>query len=98
MQEMKINSEQRKAIEHGEGPLLVIAGPGSGKTSVITQRIVHLLQKAPGLFPENILALTYTRKAAEEMKARVSAALGETPTLPHISTFHSLCEEILQEN
>ncbi|MHB8652774.1 MAG: ATP-dependent helicase [Terriglobia bacterium] len=95
---MKLNPEQRKAIVHGEGPLLVIAGPGSGKTSVITQRIVHLLQRVSGLLPENILALTYTRKAAEEMKARVSAALGETPGLPHISTFHSLCEEILQEN
>lgn len=98
MQEMKLNPEQRKAIEHGEGPLLVIAGPGSGKTSVITARIFQLLRDVPGLLPENILALTYTRKAAEEMKARVSAALGESPGLPHISTFHSLCEEILQEN
>src|SRR5271169_1729945 len=95
---MKLNSEQRVAVEHGEGPLLVIAGPGSGKTRAITNRIVHLLQSGRGLRPENILALTYTKKAAEEMKVRVSAMLGEQSAAPHISTFHSLCEQVLQEN
>lgn len=98
MQELTLNPEQRKAVEHGEGPLLVIAGPGSGKTSAVTGRIIRLLRVVPGLQPANILALTYTRKAAEEMKVRVSEALGSPQVLPHISTFHSLCEKILQEN
>jgi ATP-dependent DNA helicase UvrD/PcrA len=93
----KLNPEQRKAVEHVEGPLLVIAGPGSGKTRVITQRIVHLLGHVPGLRPENILALTFTDKAAAEMKARVSAALPDLETAPHISTFHSLCYHVLRQ-
>jgi len=98
MQEPTVNPEQRQAVEHGEGPLLVVAGPGSGKTSVVTGRIIHLLREVPGVKPENILALTYTRKAAEEMKERVSEAIGKPAASPHISTFHSLCEQILQEN
>jgi len=91
----KLNPEQRKAVEHGEGPLLVIAGPGSGKTRVITQRIVHLLENAPDLLPENILALTFTEKAAAEMKSRVTKELPGFDTSPHISTFHSFCYGVL---
>jgi DNA helicase II / ATP-dependent DNA helicase PcrA len=91
------NAEQREAIEHGEGPLLVIAGPGSGKTRVITERIVHLLNHVPGLLPEQILAVTYTDKAAGEMKHRVTRALPGLETTPHISTFHAFCYEILRE-
>ena len=112
----KLNPEQLKAVEHGEGPLLIIAGPGSGKTRVITQRIVHLLTgsggaaeepallpdfKTParqseeysgaGIQPENILALTFTEKAAREMQRRVREALPELEALPHISTFHAFC-------
>jgi ATP-dependent DNA helicase UvrD/PcrA len=96
MREMELNPEQRKAIEHGEGPLLVIAGPGSGKTRVITQRIVRLLQATPGLRPEQILALTYTDKATAEMKNRVSKALPELTTSPMISTFHAFCYHVLR--
>ena len=62
---LKLNSEQLQAVEHHDGPLLVIAGPGSGKTRVITQRIVHLLEHAPGLEPQNILALTLRRRLPE---------------------------------
>src|SRR5438876_1004127 len=98
MPDFKLNREQLSAVEHGEGPLLVIAGPGSGKTFAITSRIVHLLRQVRGLRPENILALTYTRKAAEEMRRRVSKELGDPDVLPHISTFHALCEKVLQEN
>ncbi len=92
-----LNPEQRKAVEHGDGPLLVIAGPGSGKTRVITTRIVNLLEKVPGLRPENILALTFTDKAAGEMKSRVKEALPDLDTSPHISTFHAFCYSVLRQ-
>ncbi len=97
MQELKLNPEQRKAIEHGEGPLLIIAGPGSGKTRVITQRIVHLLQTVPGLQPQNILALTFTDKATAEMKGRVSKALPDLSASPFISTFHAFSYHVLRK-
>jgi ATP-dependent DNA helicase UvrD/PcrA len=92
-----LNPEQRKAVEHGEGPLLVIAGPGSGKTRVITQRIVSLLENVPGLQPENILALTFTDKAAGEMKSRVDHELPGLDASPQISTFHSFCYGVLRK-
>lgn len=94
---LELDSEQRKAVEHGEGPLLIIAGPGSGKTRVITQRIVYLLKTVPGLQPANILAVTFTEKAAENMKALVREELGAQTTSPHISTFHSFCYEVLRK-
>ncbi len=94
---IELNPQQRKAVEHGEGPLLVIAGPGSGKTRVITERIVHLLARGDGAAPQNILALTFTDKAAGEMKRRVSAALPGLSSSPHISTFHAFCYQLLRE-
>ena len=94
---LELNPEQREAIEHGEGPLLVVAGPGSGKTRAITERIVHLLQHVPGLQPEQILAVTFTEKAAGEMKHRVTKTLPDLQDPPHISTFHSFCYQILRE-
>ena len=94
---LELNAEQREAIEHGDGPLLVIAGPGSGKTRVITERIVHLLDHVLGLQPEQILAVTYTDKAAGQMKHRVAQALPGLESSPHISTFHAFCYEILRE-
>lgn len=99
-----LNPEQKLAAEHGEGPLLVIAGPGTGKTRVITERIVYLLQNSaassvtPALKPENVLALTFTEKAAGEMKHRVAAALPSLETSPHISTFHAFCLETLRKH
>ena len=72
-----LNAEQRAAVEHGEGPLLVVAGAGTGKTRVITERIRRLLEADPELAGENILGLTFTDKAAEEMKYRVVKAAGE---------------------
>jgi DNA helicase-2/ATP-dependent DNA helicase PcrA len=92
-----LNPEQRQAVEHGAGPLLVIAGPGSGKTRVITERIVHLLEITPHLQPENILALTFTDKAAGEMKRRVRESLPEMETAPFIATFHAFCYHVLRE-
>src|SRR6266571_3500029 len=93
----ELNAAQRRAIEHGEGPLLVIAGAGTGKTRVITERIRQLLVSDPNLSGENILGLTFTRKAAGEMKARVVKAVGERAKDVTLATFHSFCEGLLTE-
>jgi ATP-dependent DNA helicase UvrD/PcrA len=94
---LKFNEAQRRAITHGEGPLLVIAGAGTGKTRVITERIRHLLQTDASLSGENILGLTFTKKAAGEMKARVVKATGERGKNVTLATFHSFCESLLKE-
>jgi DNA helicase-2/ATP-dependent DNA helicase PcrA len=93
-----LNAEQRAAVEHGEGPLLVVAGAGTGKTRVITERIRRLLEENPELSGENILGLTFTDKAAGEMKHRVVKAVGERAEGVWLSTFHKFClEKILRE-
>jgi len=94
---LKLNEAQRRAITHGAGPLLVIAGAGTGKTRVITERIRHLLETDSSLLGENILGLTFTKKAAGEMKSRVVKAVGERGKDVVLSTFHSFCETILKE-
>ncbi len=91
------NEAQRRAITHGEGPLLVIAGAGTGKTRVITERIRHLLESDASLLGENILGLTFTKKAAGEMKASVVKAVGERGKDVVLATFHSFCETLLKE-
>ena len=88
-----LNAEQRAAVEHGAGPLLVVAGAGTGKTRVITERIRHLLESNPELAGENILGLTFTDKAANEMKHRVVKAIGERAEGVWLSTFHKFCFE-----
>jgi len=93
-----LNAEQRAAVEHGAGPLLVVAGAGTGKTRVITERIRRLLEENPELAGENILGLTFTDKAAGEMKHRVVRAVGERAEGVWLSTFHKFClEKILRE-
>src|ERR1700733_5582090 len=72
-----LNPEQRAAVRHGEGPLMVVAGAGTGKTRVITERIRYLLETQPELDGREILGLTFTEKAAAEMKHRVTKAVGE---------------------
>ena len=94
---LQLNEAQRRAITHGEGPLLVIAGAGTGKTRVITERIRHLLESDDSLLGENILGLTFTKKAAGEMKARVVKAVGERGKDVVLATFHSFCETLLKE-
>src|ERR1700674_3771675 len=88
-----LNADQRAAVEHGEGPLLVVAGAGTGKTRVITERIRNLLETDPELSGGNILGLTFTDKAAGEMLSRVRKAVGERAEGVWLSTFHKFCLE-----
>jgi DNA helicase-2/ATP-dependent DNA helicase PcrA len=90
-----LNPEQAEAVTHGDGPLLVVAGAGSGKTRVLTHRIAHLISDR-GLSPFEILAITFTNKAADEMKARVAALVGPVAARMWVSTFHSACVRILR--
>jgi DNA helicase-2/ATP-dependent DNA helicase PcrA len=92
-----MNEAQRRAITHRDGPLLVIAGAGTGKTRVITERIRHLLESDPTLSGENILGLTFTLKSAGEMKARVVKAAGERGKDVTLKTFHAFCESLLKD-
>ncbi len=94
---LTVNEAQRRAITHGDGPLLVIAGAGTGKTRVITERIRHLLQSDSALSGENILGLTFTDKAAGEMKARVVRTVGERARDVTLKTFHAFCESLLKD-
>ncbi len=93
-----LNVEQRKAVENTEGPTLIVAGAGAGKTKTLTTRIVYLIHK--GIDPRNILAITFTNKAAREMRERVDKLLHEDKieTTPLLTTFHSLGVSILREN
>lgn len=105
---MSLNEAQQKAVRHTNGPLMVLAGAGAGKTRVITHRIAHLIEN--GASPQSILAVTFTNKAAKEMRERVHKILEHTTSLnrpvsyvasgnayPFVATFHSLCVHILRE-
>ena len=91
-----LNKEQKEAVLYNQGPLLIIAGAGTGKTTVITRRIAHLIEK--GIKPNEILGVTFTDKAAGEMEERVDRLLPYGYTDLWISTFHSFCERVLKEH
>ena len=92
----KLNKEQKEAVLHGKGPMLIVAGAGTGKTTVITQRIVNLIEKELAK-PEEILAVTFTEKAAAEMAERVDRLLDIGYADLWISTFHAFCERVLRD-
>ena len=87
---------QRDAAKHFEGPLLIVAGPGSGKTRVLVERVAYLVKKK-NVVPENVLVITFTVKAAEELKARLSKCIGPEVKSMQVSTIHSFCHEILRD-
>ena len=91
----ELNNKQKEAVENTEGPVLVIAGAGSGKTKVLTHKIAFLIQEKQ-VKPWNILAITFTNKAANEMKQRVEKLVGEASQEMWLGTFHSICVRILR--
>ena len=93
-----LNDAQKRAVDHHEGPLLVVAGAGSGKTRALTHRIAHLIGEH-GTDPAQILAVTFTNKAAREMKERVGSMLGQPAEgMPWLGTFHSVCVKLLRRH
>ena len=99
--EKKISINQEKAIRHGNGPCIVLSGPGSGKTFVLTNRILNLICEY-GISPENVLVITFTRAAANEMKSRFKILLRDNAIklndMPSFGTFHSIFFEILKND
>ena len=95
---LNLNEKQQEAVSHLEGPVLIVAGAGSGKTKVLTSRIAHIIGTHKA-FSSQILAVTFTNKAAKEMQTRVSKLLNKNATgLPWLGTFHSISAKILRKH
>lgn len=96
-----LNDQQRRAVEHGDGPLLILAGAGSGKTKTLTHRIAYLVRER-GVLPSRILAVTFTNKAAREMRERIAqlleASADDRQFMPWMGTFHSICVRLLRRD
>ena len=93
-----LNEKQKEAVLSLDGPLLIVAGAGSGKTKVLISRIAHIIEKK-NAYPNQILAVTFTNKAAKEMQNRVSKILGSTAVgLSWLGTFHSICAKLLRKH
>ena len=93
-----LNKAQKEAVTHLDGPLLIVAGAGSGKTKVLTTRIANIIKEKKA-YPNQILAVTFTNKAAKEMQTRVSKILGASATgLSWLGTFHSICAKLLRKH
>jgi DNA helicase-2/ATP-dependent DNA helicase PcrA len=92
----RLNTSQRRAANHPGGALLIIAGPGTGKTLTLTHRIAHLIMDK-GVLPQHVLAVTFTNKAAAQMRTRLNQLMGDPPVLPLVATFHSFCLGILND-
>jgi DNA helicase-2/ATP-dependent DNA helicase PcrA len=97
MLEVKLNAAQREAVEYSGGPLMVLAGAGSGKTRVLTSRLAHLVQSR-NVPPNRVLAVTFTNRAADEMRGRVAQLLGRDPAGLWIGTFHSIAARLLRRD
>ena len=95
---INLNNSQKEAVLHLDGPLLIVAGAGSGKTKVLTSRIAHIIKEKKA-FPNQVLAVTFTNKAAKEMQNRVSSILGSSAVgLSWLGTFHSICAKLLRKH
>ena len=92
-----LDASQRQVVEHDGGPLLVLAGPGTGKTTTLVEAVVERVDNR-GLSPDEILVLTFSRKAADELRTKITARLGRTSAMPMSSTFHSFCYALLRQH
>lgn len=93
----KLNEPQKRAVDTIEGPVLVLAGPGTGKTQVLTARIANILKQTDAA-PSSILALTFTEAATKEMRERLIKLIGEDGYYVKVCTFHGFCSDIISEN
>ena len=93
----KLNTQQKRAVDTVEGPVMVIAGPGTGKTQILSRRVANILTNCPTL-PEEIVCLTYTEAGASEMLDRLEGLIGEEGRNVRVSTIHSFCSELILEN